>query len=76
MVRERYDAVVVGGSLAGCTAAILLAREGARVALVEKQPDPAAFKRICSHYIQASGVPTLAQVRSALDAASSVTSSA
>ena len=57
--RERYDAVVVGGSLAGCTAAILLAREGARVALVEQQPDPAAFKRMCSHFIQASGVPTI-----------------
>jgi 2-polyprenyl-6-methoxyphenol hydroxylase-like FAD-dependent oxidoreductase len=59
VVRERYDAVVVGGSLAGCTAAILLAREGARVALVEKQPDPAAFKRMCSHFIQASAVPTV-----------------
>lgn len=59
VVRERYDAVVVGGSLAGCTAARLLARQGARVALVEKQPDPAAFKRICSHFIQASAVPTI-----------------
>ena len=54
-----YDAVVVGASLAGCTAAILLGRGGARVALVEKAPDPAAFKRICSHLIQASAVPTL-----------------
>ncbi|MBB4663116.1 NAD(P)/FAD-dependent oxidoreductase [Conexibacter arvalis] len=54
-----YDAVVVGASLAGCTAAILLGRAGARVALVERQPDPAAFKRICTHLIQASGVPTL-----------------
>ena len=54
-----YDAVIVGASLAGCTAAILLGRAGARVALVEKQPDPAAFKRICSHFIQASAVPTL-----------------
>jgi 2-polyprenyl-6-methoxyphenol hydroxylase-like FAD-dependent oxidoreductase len=56
---DRYDAVVVGASLAGCTTAILLGRAGARVALVEKQPDPGAFKRICSHYIQASGVPTI-----------------
>jgi menaquinone-9 beta-reductase len=54
-----YDAVIVGASLAGCTAAILLGREGARVALVEKQPDPNSFKRLCSHYIQASAVPTL-----------------
>lgn len=54
-----YDAVVVGASLAGCATAILLGRAGARVALVEKQPDPAAFKRICSHFIQASGVPTI-----------------
>ena len=54
-----YDAVIVGGSLAGCTTAILLGREGLRVALVEKQPDPAAFKRVCSHFIQASAVPTL-----------------
>jgi 2-polyprenyl-6-methoxyphenol hydroxylase-like FAD-dependent oxidoreductase len=58
-VRRRYDAVVVGASLAGTTTAIGLARQGARVALVEKRPDPAAFKRICSHYVQASGVPTL-----------------
>lgn len=54
-----YDAVIVGASLAGCTAAILLARGGARVALVEKHEDPQAFKRICSHYIQPSGVPTI-----------------
>jgi 2-polyprenyl-6-methoxyphenol hydroxylase-like FAD-dependent oxidoreductase len=54
-----YDAVIVGGSLAGCAAAMLLGRAGARVAVVEKSPDPAAFKRICSHFIQASAVPTL-----------------
>ncbi|HEU4598146.1 MAG TPA: NAD(P)/FAD-dependent oxidoreductase [Solirubrobacterales bacterium] len=56
---ETYDAVIVGGSLAGCSTAIALGRAGARVALVEKQPDPTAFKRICSHFIQASGVPAI-----------------
>ena len=54
-----YDVVVVGGSLAGCTTAMFLGRAGHRVALVEKQPDPKAFKRMCSHFIQASGVPTV-----------------
>jgi 2-polyprenyl-6-methoxyphenol hydroxylase-like FAD-dependent oxidoreductase len=56
---DDYDVVIVGASLAGCAAAMLLGRAGARVALVEKRPDPAAFKRICGHYIQPSGVPTL-----------------
>jgi 2-polyprenyl-6-methoxyphenol hydroxylase-like FAD-dependent oxidoreductase len=61
MVRKsgEYDAAIVGASLAGCATAILMGRGGARVALVEKRPDPAAFKRLCSHFIQASGVPTL-----------------
>ncbi len=57
--RSDYDAVIVGASLAGCATAIALGRAGASVALVEKQPDPAAFKRICSHFIQASAVPAL-----------------
>jgi flavin-dependent dehydrogenase len=54
-----HDAVVVGASLAGCTTAMLLARAGARVALVERHEDPRAFKRVCGHFIQASAVPTL-----------------
>jgi 2-polyprenyl-6-methoxyphenol hydroxylase-like FAD-dependent oxidoreductase len=37
----------------------MLGSRGARVALVEKQPDPDAFKRMCSHFIQASAVPTI-----------------
>jgi menaquinone-9 beta-reductase len=57
--RSDFDAVVVGASLAGASAAILLARQGARVALVERRPDPNAFKRICGHFIQSSAVPTL-----------------
>lgn len=54
-----YDAVIVGASLAGCSAAILLGRAGARVALVEKRPDPRAFKRVCTHFVQSSAVPSL-----------------
>ncbi|MGC2375526.1 MAG: NAD(P)/FAD-dependent oxidoreductase [Solirubrobacteraceae bacterium] len=57
--RSDYDVAIVGASLAGCATAILLARAGMRVALVEKSPDPKAFKRICTHYIQSSALPTL-----------------
>jgi menaquinone-9 beta-reductase len=54
-----FDAVIVGGSLAGCATAMFLGRAGARVAVLEKSPDPSNYKRICSHFIQASAVPTL-----------------
>jgi 2-polyprenyl-6-methoxyphenol hydroxylase-like FAD-dependent oxidoreductase len=56
---DTYDVVIVGASLAGCAAAISLGRAGNRVAVVEKQPNPDAYKRTCSHFIQASGVPAL-----------------
>lgn len=54
-----YDVAIVGASLAGCAAAISYGRAGLRVALLEKRPDPAAYKRICTHYIQSSAVPAL-----------------
>lgn len=57
-----FDAVIVGASLAGGATAIGLGRSGARVALIEKRPDPAAFKRTCSHFIQASAVPALGRL--------------
>jgi 2-polyprenyl-6-methoxyphenol hydroxylase-like FAD-dependent oxidoreductase len=56
---QAYDTAIVGASLAGCATAIMLAREGARVALIDQRTEPSAFKRICSHYIQSSAVPTL-----------------
>jgi flavin-dependent dehydrogenase len=54
-----HDVVVVGASLAGCTTATLLARYGARVALVERSPDPSHHKVVCGHFIQASAAPTI-----------------
>lgn len=49
---SRYDAVISGASLAGCTAATLLARAGARVALLERHHSPTAHKVLCTHYLQ------------------------
>jgi menaquinone-9 beta-reductase len=54
-----FDVVVVGASVAGCTAARLYAQQGARVALVEKRPDVDAYKTVCTHYIQPSATPTI-----------------
>jgi len=54
-----HDVVIVGASIAGCTAATLLGRQGLSVALLERAPDPGAYKKICTHFIQASANATL-----------------
>lgn len=54
-----YDVIVVGASLAGCTAATLLARQGLSVALLERASDSAAYKKVCTHFIQPSANATL-----------------
>ena len=57
--QSQYDVAIVGASIAGCAAAIFFGRAGARVALIERDRDPAGYKKICTHYIQASATPTL-----------------
>jgi 2-polyprenyl-6-methoxyphenol hydroxylase-like FAD-dependent oxidoreductase len=59
---QRYDVAIVGASIAGCTAAILFGRRGARVALIERHADPGAYKTICTHFIQSSAVPVLGRL--------------
>jgi menaquinone-9 beta-reductase len=54
-----FDVAVVGGSVAGCTAARLFAQRGASVALVERRPDPAAYKVTCTHAILPPATPTI-----------------
>jgi len=57
--RADYDVAIVGGSIGGCTAATLFARHGLKVALIEQRDDPHAYKKVCTHFIQPSAVPTL-----------------
>ena len=54
---SRFDAVIVGAGPAGSTAAILLARAGWSVALVEKQRFPR--RKVCGECIAASNLPLL-----------------
>jgi flavin-dependent dehydrogenase len=60
--RGGFDVVVAGASIAGCTAARQLGRAGARVAVVEKSPDPAAYKVACTHAFQPSAAPTVERI--------------
>lgn len=59
MVAQDFDVVVVGASLAGCTTATLLAREGLKVAVVERHAKADAHKALCTHFIQASAMPVM-----------------
>ncbi len=59
MAVQQFDVIVVGASLAGCTTAMLMARQGARVALLERHARPDAHKALCTHFIQASALPVL-----------------
>jgi flavin-dependent dehydrogenase len=68
------DVAIVGAGIAGSAAAIFFGRAGARVALIERAADPAAYKKACTHCIQASATPTIARLglASAIDAAGGV----
>ncbi len=63
--RERpcdYEAVVVGASVAGCTVATFLGRQGARVALLERSPNEDVYKVICTHAIMPCATDTLSRL--------------
>lgn len=57
--RLQADVVVVGAGIAGCTTAMLLARMGLEVVVLDAESDINVFKRSCAHFIQPSAVPVL-----------------
>jgi 2-polyprenyl-6-methoxyphenol hydroxylase-like FAD-dependent oxidoreductase len=56
-MRTDFDAVIVGAGPAGASAAILLARAGWSVAVIEKQTFPR--RKVCGECIAASNLPLL-----------------
>ena len=56
-MQTSFDAIIIGAGPAGATAAILLARAGWSVALVEKQRFPR--RKVCGECIAASNLPLL-----------------
>ncbi|MGF1582498.1 MAG: NAD(P)/FAD-dependent oxidoreductase [Gemmataceae bacterium] len=54
------EAVIIGGGPAGCVTALLLARAGWTVALVEQKPFPR--RKVCGEYLSATNWPLLDQL--------------
>jgi flavin-dependent dehydrogenase len=57
---DRFDAVVIGGGPGGATTALLLARVGWSVALVERRAFPR--RKVCGEYLSATNLPLLARL--------------
>lgn len=57
---ERCDVLVIGGGPGGATAALLLARAGWSVVLLERKPFPR--RKVCGEYLSATNLPLLEQL--------------
>ena len=53
----RYDAIIIGGGPSGTSAAIVLARAGMKVALLERAEFPR--RKVCGEYLSATNAPLL-----------------
>ncbi len=61
MGNKNYDIIIVGASIAGATAAMLYAKEGFNVLVIDKK-DVNSHKKSCTHFIQPSALHIISRL--------------
>ena len=59
MKNDFHSVIIVGASIAGCTAALLYANKGIDVLVLDKVHDFSAYKKHCTHFLQPCCIPVL-----------------
>jgi flavin-dependent dehydrogenase len=62
VAQTAYDVLIVGGSIAGCVAALCYAKRGLRVLVLERKEKPTDYKALCTHFVQPIAYPTLTRL--------------
>ncbi|MGB3466938.1 MAG: NAD(P)/FAD-dependent oxidoreductase [Cyclobacteriaceae bacterium] len=62
VLNDSYPVIIIGASIAGCTAACLYANRGVKVLLLDKTSSLENYKTHCTHFVQPCGSPVLRKV--------------
>ena len=58
-MKNTYEIIIVGASIAGCSAALMYAEKGIRVLIIDKATSIECYKKHCVHFVQPCGTPVL-----------------
>lgn len=58
-MKNTYEIIIVGASIAGCSAALMYAEKGIRVLIIDKATSMECYKKHCVHFVQPCGIPIL-----------------
>jgi 2-polyprenyl-6-methoxyphenol hydroxylase-like FAD-dependent oxidoreductase len=62
MNKNNLNFIIVGASIAGCSAAIMLKKNGALVTIIERSESIDSYKKLCTHFIQPISTSILQEI--------------
>ena len=61
-MKNTNEIIIVGASIAGCSAALMYAEKGIRVLIIDKATSMESYKKHCVHFVQPCGIPILKRI--------------